>query len=72
MDGWKDGWMEGWMDGKVDGLLGVFWTKLPLDVWNFLVTEQPSLKECHIAIWSGSCPDLKGEDYDHEILCAIG
>jgi hypothetical protein len=42
-----------------------------LDVWDILVAEQPSSEEWHIAIWPGSCPDLKGEDYDHGILCAM-
>jgi hypothetical protein len=36
------------------------------------VAEQPSWKKWHIAIWFGSCPDLIGEDYDHEILFKIG
>jgi hypothetical protein len=49
-----------------------FLTILPLDFWDILVAEQPSFKELHIAIWSGSCPDPKGEDYDHGILCATG
>jgi hypothetical protein len=36
-----------------------FWTMLPLDVWDSLVAE-----DWHFVIWSGSCPDLKGDDYD--------
>jgi hypothetical protein len=49
-------------------------TLLPLNVGDILVTVQTSLKEWHVqlAIQSGLCPDLKGEDYDHGILCAIG
>jgi hypothetical protein len=31
-----------------------------------------SFEELLIAIWSGSCLDLKGEDYEQGILCAIG
>ncbi len=45
---------------------------LPLDVWDILVAEQPSSEEWHTAIQSGSCPDLKDEDYDHGTFCAIG
>jgi hypothetical protein len=33
--------------------------------------QQSSPEDWHIAIWSGSCPDVKGEDYDHGILSAI-
>jgi hypothetical protein len=48
-----------------------FFILLPLDVWDILVTDQLSLEEWYNAIWSGSCPNLKGEDYDHPILCHI-
>jgi hypothetical protein len=46
-------------------------TILPLDVRDMLVAEQPFSEELYIAIQSGSCPDLKGEDYEHGILSAI-
>jgi hypothetical protein len=42
-----------------------------LDVWDILVAEESYSEEWHIAIWSGLCPDLKGEDYDHGILCTV-
>jgi hypothetical protein len=45
---------------------------LSLDVWVILVAEQPASEERQIAVQCGSCPDLKVEDYDHEILCPIG
>jgi hypothetical protein len=48
-----------------------FWTVLALDVWHILVAEQPSSEEWHITIQSESCHDLKDEDYDHGILCAM-
>jgi hypothetical protein len=41
------------------------------DVWDILGTEQSSSEEWHIAIWSGSCPDLMGENYGHVILRAM-
>ncbi len=49
-----------------------FLTELSLGALVILVAEKSSSKEWHIAFWSGSCPDLKAEDYDHGILCAIG
>jgi hypothetical protein len=42
---------------------------LTLDVWDILVTEQPSSEDWYIAIQSGACPDLKGKGYDHGIIC---
>jgi hypothetical protein len=48
-----------------------FLTVLPLVVRDILVAEQPSSEEWHIAIQSESCPGLKGDYYDHGILCTI-
>jgi hypothetical protein len=36
----------------------LFWTMLSLDAWDFLVAEQPSSEEWHIAIRFGSCHNL--------------
>ncbi len=44
---------------------------LHLNVWDILVAKQPSSEEWHIAIWFGSCTDLKGEYYKHNILCTM-
>ncbi len=44
---------------------------LSLDIWDILVAVQPSSEEWHIAIRSGSCPDVKGEDYDHDSVYRI-
>jgi hypothetical protein len=52
-------------------MAAIFWTELPFNVWDISVTEQPSFEEWYIAIRSGSCPELKGEDYDHRILYAM-
>jgi hypothetical protein len=45
---------------------------LPFNVREILITKQPSSEEWQIAIWSGFCPELEGEDYYHGVLCAIG
>jgi hypothetical protein len=37
-----------------------------------MMAEQPSSEEWYIAIQYGSCPNLKGEVYEHGILCTIG
>jgi hypothetical protein len=41
---------------------------LSLNVWDILVSEQPSSEQWHIGIQFGTCLDLKGEDYDHGIF----
>jgi hypothetical protein len=38
---------------------------------SWLLSSLPS-KEQHIAVQSGSCPDLKVENHDHGIHCTIG
>jgi hypothetical protein len=48
-----------------------FLTMAPPNVWHIFVAEQLFSEEWHIAIQSGPCPDLKGEDSDFGILCAI-
>jgi hypothetical protein len=44
---------------------------LSLNVWDILVAEQPSSEERHIVIWSRPHLDLKREDYEDGIFCAI-
>jgi hypothetical protein len=44
---------------------------LPLDVLDILVAEQSFLGRVAYYYLSGTCLDLKGEDYDHGILCAM-
>jgi hypothetical protein len=53
-------------------MLIIFCDRASSDVREILVAGQLSSEEWQNAIWSGSCPDLKGEDYEHGVLYVIG
>jgi hypothetical protein len=41
-----------------------------MSVTSWLLSSLP-FEEWHFAIWSGSCLDLKGEDYEHGTLTLL-